>query len=85
MTELRKIFEAQYPDRVKSLDCEYIEWLESKLSPKIALLPKVGDCDTCQHDGECYETVIVCKGYAPGHSQEISTIKCTIKHLESSN
>jgi hypothetical protein len=28
---------------------------------------KRNDCETCQHDGECYVTMIKCKGYSPGN------------------
>lgn len=30
------------------------------------------DCDTCQHDGGCYDPVIKCKGYAPLKAGDIT-------------
>ena len=27
--------------------------------------PEERDCDTCKHDGQCYVTMLKCKGYSP--------------------
>ena len=36
-------------------------------------MPGTRDCDTCENDGECYVTMLQCKGYVRAHDSTYAT------------
>lgn len=62
MSEINRIV-----DPKRQMTChEVIKLVEEKFTSTNSAItpPEERDCDSCIHDGDCYETVLHCKGYS---------------------
>ena len=65
---LRDFLELDVPESMCDETKLFIyNWLKEKFASTNRAItpPEERDCDTCKHDGQCYVTMLKCKGYSP--------------------